>query len=127
VTFSLKVEGLAEIEDVYDGFLESVIESDAPETTAKRFADSLEARTPIGFTGKLKATVLVEQIDDYTFAAGFSSGVERPGNTVLDAKKKTGRSVLWVGRDELEDIFEDAIGEFRGESVLMAGIKEDAK
>lgn len=127
MTFKLKVEGLDTIGEAYESLLESVIDSDSPKSAAERFADALEARTPVGFTGKLKRSVLVEQIDDATFAAGYSIGVERPGNEVLDARKKKGRSVLWVSEDELSDIFDDVARSFPSESVLMAGYKEDVK
>jgi len=127
MTFSLKVRGLDEIADVYESMLESVIASDSPEATAGKFSDMLEARTPVGFTGKLKKSVLVEKIDDATYAAGYSIGVERPGEPLLDAKKKTGRSVLWATQDELADVFDDVLASFNGDSVLVAGLKEDVK
>lgn len=126
--FSLRVDGLDDIGEKYEELLESVIDSKTPEKAANQFADLLEAATPVGFTGKLKKSVLVEQIDDSSFAAGYSSGVERPGNPKLDSVlqvSKTGRSVLWASQDELEDIFSDVLGSFRGDSVMLAGYREE--
>lgn len=95
---------------------------------ASQFKERMTEVTPVGYSGRLKRSVLAEAGEDEA-RVGYESGVETAGNPKLDSVLKVrtrGRSVLWVPVADLEETLAQEFEDFEGValSVLEASFAE---
>jgi hypothetical protein len=86
---------------------------------ASGFAARLSAATPVGFSGRLKSSVVY---DPESFEVGYSEGVERLGNPELDSvtrPRTRGRSVVWVKPEELKTIMDETVDAYKPEVISI--------
>ena len=120
---TIELEGLQETIDAIRAFPTSIDRRTVFEDVAETFADRLRASTPLGYSGKLKDSVVYKATNESS-EVGYESGVETAGNTVLDGIKRPvtrGRSVLrvWVKASDLESVMEETFSAFADEAVTM--------
>lgn len=88
---------------------------------AGQFKARLTDATPIGYSGKLKKSVIA-QVDDEEAIVGYEEGVETAGNPKLDSvtrPRTRGRSVLWVSAESLEELLAQEFEDFEGTAVSV--------
>lgn len=101
---------------------------------AEDFAARLRAATPIGYSGRLPASVLTD-VQETSASVGFDVKVEDAGRPELDAKRK---SVLfrdmgkrrWITAGELDDITGEALSAFvatGGAEAIEAGLAKEVE
>jgi hypothetical protein len=125
---SLEIQGLEEtIAAIRD--VPTVLDREkAFSEVASQFKDRLIEVTPVGYSGRLKRSVIAEVEADEA-RVGYESGVETAGNPKLDSVLRVrtrGRSVLWVPVDDLEETLAQEFEDFEGVamSVLEASFAE---
>ncbi len=101
----------------------SVIDREVVTTSvAEKFVARLRAATPVGYSGRLRESVLYEASEDLA-VVGYDEGVETAGNSELDSvlrPGKRGKSVLkWSPVDELTSVMEDTFDGFASEAVTF--------
>ena len=93
----------------------------AVSAAASTFADKLRAGTPVGYSGKLKSSVVQDDEDEHS-EVGYEAGVETAGDPELDSvirPKKAVRSVLvWTRPKELAGVLAATFDSYEGEGVL---------
>jgi len=118
----VKVTGLNEVIDELRRLPSSIDRAIVLDEAAEIFAARLRAATPIGYSGKLKDSVIYESSEDVA-SVGYEQEVETAGNPKLDSvirPRTRGRSVLkWVSSDELGTILEETFDAYASEGVLF--------
>ena len=120
---NVELEGLQETIDAIRSIPTSIDRRTVFEDVADTFASRLRAATPLGYSGKLKDSVIYQATDESS-EVGYESGVETAGRTALDGIKRPvtkGRSVLraWVKAPDLESVMEETFSAFADEAVTM--------
>lgn len=112
---SVRLEGLDEVAAAVRRLPASIDTKSAFENAAQTFSARLRADTPLGYSGKLKDSVLYE-LDDESTHVGYESGVETAGDPSLEGVTRVstrGRSVVsrkkWVQVGELETVLEECL------------------
>ena len=88
---------------------------------ANQFKVRLTDATPVGYSGKLKKSVIA-QVDEEEAVVGYEEGVEKAGNPKLDSvtrPRTRGRSVLWVHAESLEELLAQEFEDFEGTAVSV--------
>ena len=88
---------------------------------SNQFKARLVDATPIGYSGKLKKSVIAE-VDEEQALVGYEEGVETAGNPKLDSvtrPRTRGRSVLWVHAESLEELLAQEFEDFEGTAVSV--------
>lgn len=89
---------------------------------SQQFSARLRAATPLGYSGKLRDSVVWES-DDEEAVVGYEEGVEKAGNPKLDSVIRpttSGRSVLrWTPVDELEGVMEETFDAYSSTAVSV--------
>ena len=99
----------------------SVIDREVVTTSvAEKFVARLRAATPVGYSGRLRESVLYETGEELA-VVGYDEGVETAGNPELDSvlrPRKRVRSVLkWSPVDELTSVMANTFDGFSSEAV----------
>lgn len=95
---------------------------------ASQMKQRLTSVTPLGYSGKLKRSV-VSEVDEEQAVVGYEEGVETAGNPRLDSvirPRTKGRSVLWVHVQDLEEMAKQEFDDFSevAVSVMESGFLE---
>lgn len=102
----------------------SVLDREKAFTDASsQFRQRLTEVTPVGYSGKLKKSVIAEVGPDEAMV-GYEKGVETAGNPKLDSvlKPRTrGRSVLWVPAEDLEEMITQEFEDFQDVALTVLG------
>ena len=118
----VKVTGLSEVIAEIKKLPSSIDRAIVLDEAAEIFAARLRAATPIGYSGKLKDSVIYESSKDVA-SVGYEQEVETAGNPKLDSvirPQTRGRSVLkWVSEKELEAVLEETFDAYASEGVLF--------
>lgn len=118
----LKFTGLNEVVAELKKLPSSIDRALVLEEAAEIFAARLRAATPIGYSGRLKDSVIYESSEDVA-SVGYEKEVETAGNPALDSvirPQTRGRSVLkWVSEGELEAVLEETFDAYSAEGVLF--------
>lgn len=125
---SVELIGLRETVDAIRALPTVLDRKKAFTEAADQFKARLTDATPIGYSGKLKKSVLA-QADDEEARVGYEEGVETSGNPKLDSvtrPRTRGRSVLWVPSGDLEELLAQELEDFEATavSVLEASFAE---
>ena len=118
----VKVTGLSEVIAEIKKLSSSIDRALVLDEAAEVFAARLRAATPLGYSGKLKDSVIYESSEDVA-SVGYEQEVETAGNPALDSvirPRTRGRSVLrWVSEEELEAVLEETFDAYASEGVLF--------
>lgn len=92
---------------------------------SESFAARLRAATPVGYSGKLRDSVIYS-VDDTQATVGYEQGVETAGRESLDSVRSVrtrGRSVIqrkkWVTPGELEAVLQETFDSYSDEAVAL--------
>lgn len=117
----VSIEGIDEITEKLRAIPTSIDRRTIFEEVAQKFSARLRAATPVGYSKKLRDSVIY-QVSDDSAEVGYESGVETAGNPDLDSvtrPRTRGRSVLrkWVQADELESVLAETFDAYAAEAV----------
>lgn len=119
----VSLEGVEEIAEKLRNLPTSIDRRTVFEKAASQFSARLRAATPVGYSQKLRDSVIY-QVSDESAEVGYEEGVETAGNPDLDSvlrPRRRGKSVLrkWVQPDELESVLEETFDAYAPEAVAM--------
>lgn len=118
---SIEILGLEETLDAIRAMPTVIDRARAFTPVADQFKARLTDATPIGYSGKLKKSVIA-QVDDEQAIVGYEEGVETAGNPKLDSvtrPRTRGRSVLWVHAESLEELMAQEFEDFESTAVSV--------
>jgi len=92
------------------------------EEASQTFSARLRAATPLGYSGRLRDSVVYE-VGESGALVGYEEGVETSGNPDLDSvtrPRTQGRSVLkWTSTDELASVLGETFDSYAPEGVVF--------
>jgi hypothetical protein len=119
----IELEGVEELAEKLRNLPTSIDRKPVFGQAASTFAARLRAATPVGYSQKLKDSVIY-QVSDESAEVGYEEGVETAGNPELNSvlrPSRKGRSVLrkWVQPEELESVLEETFDAYASEAVIL--------
>lgn len=121
---TLEVTGLSDLVESLRRLPTSLNRSPVFEEVAQQFSARLRAATPVGYSEKLKDSVLYE-VGELEARVGYEPGVETAGDESLDSvlqPRQRGRTVLsrnWVRPLELEVILQETLDAYTGDAASV--------
>ncbi len=118
----MKLEGLEDVIEAMRRLPTSLDRQTVFDDVSQQFSARLRAATPLGYSGRLRDSVVFES-DDEQAVVGYEEGVEKAGNPKLDSVTRpntSGRSVLrWTPADELEGVMEETFAAYSPDGVSL--------
>lgn len=131
---TITVMGIDDIVDSMTAITDKIDTKSVLSGVATLFENRLRSATPVGYSGKLPASVLTES-SRVEVKSGYEVGVETAGTKPRPRRRAGerhhGKSVLhrnkWVRPRRLEGIFSSTFDAFSGEAVdrIEAGLAEE--
>lgn len=122
---SVDVDGIADVVASLRAIASKARTSSSVADVGQDFASRLRAATPVGYSGKLRDSVVYSETDDGV-DVGYEEGVETAGEARLDSVLSVstkGKSVIrrkqWAKASELESIMQETFDSFASEAATV--------